>query len=295
MKKPCYLLFAVTAILVSVTFPAKAQINAGKSFLFSNSLATDSVMLMASWWNSKVKTVTYEAWIKPEESDLSFDGHRTRAVIYKQHYGTSGIYLGNSADGTSIVKVVVPGTNSQWSVTSLPRLKDKEWTYVALVLDGSKNKATVWVNEQKYDSVFTAPFTDVNFWAGHMPGGDGNLQQVRPVTMGGQWPYYQGWGSLMPQGRKSVDRFFRGELDEVRIWEVARTDEQITTNRFKPLSGKEDGLLAYYNFETLSAKGDSLTNVKTGSYLEPDMINGMKYLEAVREVFANKTIKKQIK
>jgi hypothetical protein len=32
-----------------------------------------------------------------------------------------------------------------------------------------------------------------------------------------------------------------------------------------------------------------------GSYLEPDMVNGMKYLEAVREVFANKTINKQIK
>jgi len=264
MKKRCCLFFTVSAILASVTFHAKAQINPGKSFLFSNSLATDSVMLMASWWNSKVKTVTYEAWIKPEESGLSFDGHRTRAVIYKQHYGTSGIYLGNNADGTSIVKVVVPGTSAQWSVTSLPRIKDKEWNYVALVLDGSVNKATVWLNEHKVDSIFTAPFTEMNFWAGHMPGGDGNLALVRPVTMGVQWPYYPGRTASMPIGRNSVDRFFRGEMDEVRIWEVARTDEQIISNLYQPLSGNEDGLLAYYNFDVISDSGDTLTNVKTG-------------------------------
>lgn len=264
MKKRSYLFLMVCFLMIIITFRTKAQNIPGKSFLFSNTLATDSTMLMASWWNFNANSVTYETWIKPIESDLSFDGYRTRTLIYKQHYGTSGIYLANNPDGTSCIKVVIPGISAPWTVKKLPMIKDNEWSYVALVVNGSNNKVTVWVNEQKYDSVFSAPIGAVNFWAGHMPGGDGNLKQVRPVTMGVQWPYYPGRTTMMPQGRASVDRFFRGEMDEVRIWNIARSDEQIISNRYKPLTGKEDGLLAYYDFESISQKEDSLFNCKTG-------------------------------
>ncbi len=236
----------------------------GKSFMFSNSAVTDSTMLMTSWWNSNGNTVTYEAWVKPVESDLSFDVYRTRTVIFKQHYGTSGIYLENSTDGTSGIKVVIPGTTNAWSVTKLPRIKDNEWSYVALIINGVQNKVTVWVNEQKFDSVFTAPISGINFWSGHLPGGDGNLSEVRPLTMGLQWPYYPTRRTSMTNGRATVDRFFRGEMDEVRVWSISRSDDQIISNRYRPLTGNEEGLLACYNFETLSANGDSIMNLKSG-------------------------------
>jgi len=264
MKKCNYSLFVFAAIYLIGIFNGKAQTLPGKFFMFSNSLVTDSTMLMASWWNSNVSTVTYEAWIKPVESDLSFDVYRTRTVIFKQHYGTSGIYLENAIDGTSGIKVVIPGIANPWSVTKLPRIKDNEWSYVALVLNGLQNKVTVWVNEQKYDSIFTMPITGINFWAGHLPGGDGNLSEVRPFTIGLQWPYYPTRKSSMTNGRVTVDRFFRGEMDEVRIWSMSRTDDQIQSSQYQPLIGDEQGLLAYYNFETISTNGDSITNVKTG-------------------------------
>lgn len=40
-----------------------------------------------------------------------------------------------------------------------------------------------------------------------------------------------------------------GNLDEVRVWNVARTQTQIREDMFRPLTGMETGLVAYYNFD----------------------------------------------
>lgn len=42
--------------------------------------------------------------------------------------------------------------------------------------------------------------------------------------------------------------FVKGALDEVRIWNVARTGSEISENRGVSLTGSEPGLLAYYRF-----------------------------------------------
>lgn len=41
-----------------------------------------------------------------------------------------------------------------------------------------------------------------------------------------------------------------GDLDEVRIWNVARTAAQVKDDMFRTLKGNEPGLVAYYNFNT---------------------------------------------
>jgi hypothetical protein len=43
--------------------------------------------------------------------------------------------------------------------------------------------------------------------------------------------------------------FFKGNIDEVRIWNVARSAAQISVNINCPLIGNETGLLAYYRFD----------------------------------------------
>src|SRR5262249_28819182 len=42
----------------------------------------------------------------------------------------------------------------------------------------------------------------------------------------------------------SLDRFY-GFLDEVRIWNVARTQAQVQANMARRLSGRESGLVGY--------------------------------------------------
>lgn len=52
----------------------------------------------------------------------------------------------------------------------------------------------------------------------------------------------------------SSGEYFHGEFDEIRIWSVARSQEQIRAALNAPLTGKEAGLLAYWNFDDGTAK-----------------------------------------
>ncbi len=49
--------------------------------------------------------------------------------------------------------------------------------------------------------------------------------------------------------RNPDDRDFLGQMDEVRVWNYRRTDEQIRDNMNRRLSGREEGLVGLWNFE----------------------------------------------
>jgi hypothetical protein len=53
--------------------------------------------------------------------------------------------------------------------------------------------------------------------------------------------------SLGIGGRES--NFFKGQIDEVRIWNVARTQSDVQANMNRKLTGSEAGLVAYYDFD----------------------------------------------
>ena len=64
--------------------------------------------------------------------------------------------------------------------------------------------------------------------------------------------------------------FTKGQLDEVRIWETARTEEELQEWMNKPLEGDEDGLIAYYQFDEL--EGNTLPDL-SGNDLDGTLIN----------------------
>jgi hypothetical protein len=43
-------------------------------------------------------------------------------------------------------------------------------------------------------------------------------------------------------------RYFNGKIDEVRLWSVVRTEQEIRENMHKTLNGSESGLVAYWQF-----------------------------------------------
>jgi len=63
---------------------------------------------------------------------------------------------------------------------------------------------------------------------------------------------------------------FYGHLDEVRIWNTARTDAQVKANLMKELVGNETGLVAYYKMS--NGTGATLTDNKTTA-LNPGTIS----------------------
>jgi|GEM_PF-2756605 len=71
-------------------------------------------------------------------------------------------------------------------------------------------------------------------------------------------------------------RHFNGVIDEVRIWNVARTESEIQCQSNTPLTGTETGLVAYYDFEEGVEFGNntSLTNVFDKAGTNDGILNG---------------------
>jgi hypothetical protein len=74
------------------------------------------------------------------------------------------------------------------------------------------------------------------------------------------WVGSRGWftGTL-----KHNDLYFNGYIDEVRLWNLARRQEQIDRDRVNRLSGDEYGLIAYYPFERYTESMGILTLSET--------------------------------
>ncbi|MGB0723149.1 MAG: LamG-like jellyroll fold domain-containing protein, partial [Gammaproteobacteria bacterium] len=74
-------------------------------------------------------------------------------------------------------------------------------------------------------------------------------------------------------GRRGFDNTadFEGLLDEIRLWNVTRTAEQVESHFERTLSGDESGLVAYYRAD--EAGGRQLTDL-TGNGLNGELING---------------------
>jgi hypothetical protein len=72
-------------------------------------------------------------------------------------------------------------------------------------------------------------------------------------------------------------------LDEVRFWNKALTPEEVASNWNKPLTGREDGLKVYYNFNNQGFAGennngvkfikDQTTNNNTGAFTNMSLTN----------------------
>jgi gliding motility-associated-like protein len=61
-------------------------------------------------------------------------------------------------------------------------------------------------------------------------------------------------------------RFFKGSIDEVRIWNTARTATEITNNMNVALAGNEAGLVANYNFDQGIANGTNTSITTLNDY-----------------------------
>ena len=52
----------------------------------------------------------------------------------------------------------------------------------------------------------------------------------------------------------SSGEYFHGAVDEIRIWKVARSQPEIQATMSDFISGKEPGLVAYWNFDDGTAQ-----------------------------------------
>ena len=66
---------------------------------------------------------------------------------------------------------------------------------------------------------------------------------------GGSDDHHAAMDELRIGGRQHTPQSFRGRIDEVRLWRVARTAEQIAATMTRPLEDDEPGLIGYWRFD----------------------------------------------
>ena len=136
-------------------------------------------------------------------------------------------------------------------VSSAGRLVPNVWTHVALVMDSQGDHLTLYLNGEQAGQIATSlkPCTGVIMDTSYQnwvtsEGGENGVQISSTTTVNFQYspaPIVLGafdttpWSviGLNPDATFDENRFFRGWIDEVRIWDRARTQSEIFNNMTK--------------------------------------------------------------
>ncbi len=202
-----------------------------------------------------LSTITVEAWIKVDAFDTPW-----QTIISKGDQWA--ITRNDSSDFLSVTAASV------FQVDGSINVNDGNWHHVALTynfnvlslyVDGQLDAQRTWSGT----AIPILP-TDAEAWIG----GSG------------------GFGGIGTGDPNNTGRYFEGMVDEVRIWDRARTAASIQQTMNAPLNGDESGLVAYYNFDDGTATdqtgGGSDGTLNGGAtFVETEPISPIGYVEVV--------------
>ncbi|WP_420317393.1 BspA family leucine-rich repeat surface protein [Ekhidna sp.] len=165
------------------------------------------------------------------------------------------VFARRSATSKLSLELVDGGSSMEWG-DALSDIPLNTWTHVAVSFDNSTNTATFYQNGQ-FDGTHTFGFE---------PSDNADTQ-----------PMYIG-----RQGNTCNCNFWTGNLDEVRIWNTARTQQQIANNAYNTILSSGT-LLASYDFNqgvpggnngTITSLPDLTPNLNNGTLQGPFALSG---------------------
>ena len=202
----------VVSIYVLMLLVALGATNNGLEFDGNN----DYVNLFNNVKSSIGNSFTVSTWVKIDRTYTAASGDDCRVIHYN---GMFSLALGSLPAGQANgVFIWLYGDDSAMpaKTKSVIQLNVGEWTHIAATWDGTTS--SLYVNGQLEDfdlrSLYTLPAPNNDLYLGI----DEDL----------------------------TTRKLDGSLDEVRIWNVARSQTQIQNNMFTELAGNESGVVAYY-------------------------------------------------
>ena len=186
------------------------------------------------------QTFTVEAWIHPLGNGYAHTDNPGAPIVAKAtedaggaHAGSWSMWWAPPTTGGNSGKILVGVTSelfvsgtSLWSLGTIPMGTSG---HVAMTFDGTWLR--LFINGQ-LDNIVQTDSAVVHY-------GDEDVL-IGAVNFLGGWVYR-----------------FDGIIDEVRIWDHARTEGEIAGQMSCALSGDEPGLLAYYSFNMADATDDS--------------------------------------
>jgi hypothetical protein len=174
---------------------------------------------------------TIEGWIRTTESTGGTQFYHGRGLIYADVSGGANDF------GTAIMNdhfCFGTGPNDL-TVESSTIVTTGEWLHVAAVREMSTGTIRVLVNGVEEDSIDT--------------GNRNPLDASATINLGGN----------------TIDsRYFGGTMDEVRIWNVAKSNAEILDSMSRSLSSDTPNLVGYWNFDGADAQ-DATASANHGS------------------------------
>lgn len=213
--------FLSCAAGIALTMPAIAGESASDYNLHFDGVTGEAI----SHANFDVQHITVEAWLYVETVNLdpccTFAGVLTwgRDGDASWEFGVVGVPAGGPIKNAYPFFKINWGKNHDRSMLSEHAQFDLEtWTHVAATYDGQT--ARMYLNGQIVDEQeFNVPIS---------VGGDGA---------------YMSLGNNFPGGNE----YFGGLIDEVRVWDIARSPAELIKTMYRPLIGTDPGLMAYYD------------------------------------------------
>ncbi|MBK8965958.1 MAG: HYR domain-containing protein [Lewinellaceae bacterium] len=170
---------------------------------------------------------TWELWIKTSGGAL------TTIQSLMEKYGlpigsTSQQVLEIEAN-TGTVRFGLRNTaNVGVNIYSTTNVADDTWHHIAAVRDVANGRMIIYIDGNK----------------------EADVALTVTGTIGANVPLGIGWSN-------DFGRYFRGTMDDCRIWNVARTQAEIQAYMNGALTGSESNLVAYYNFNQGIAGGNN--------------------------------------
>ncbi|MDY0081878.1 MAG: LamG-like jellyroll fold domain-containing protein [Ignavibacteriaceae bacterium] len=191
--------------------------------------------------------VTYEAWINPDTTQHGFIFNKWVAFQEDKQ-------VAYSANRISFFLFNAFGGSSFFSSPSVPT---HQYTHIAATYNSSTGTASIYINGV-LDTSKNVGSTVSN--------SNGNL--------------YYGFNPV----RGDNVAPFKGIIDEVRIWNIARTESEIQSTMNQTLNGNEPGLVGYWKFDegTGTITYDATGNHNDGTIYGATWV-GPTYVETLNE------------
>ncbi|BDX38975.1 hypothetical protein CYCD_23300 [Tenuifilaceae bacterium CYCD] len=183
----------------------------------NNSLSFDGSNDYVSLGTIAPSTFTVEAWVKPEYKETYNTIITTRDLSASTGFG---LYVNTNSNP----EIILIGNATSKTVTASDHLTEGEWAHIAATCDGSS--VNLYVN-----GILAGSASLSSFNAG-----------TKNMTIGDEPDY---------------DLYFKGNIDEVRVWNTVRTLDEVNQDMNQQTSGT-NGLLAYYNFNQGVANASNL-------------------------------------
>ena len=223
--------------------------------------------------NAITQQATISVWIKPTDFP-----NRYVPIIFRGDEQTSNFsdrsYLLYLRENGNIQIASSPNGHYQKTFyTTSNIIKLNKWYHIAGVIDAKRDTMRLFIDGIEVDR------TDFK-------GEESFYESRKPLRIG--WTHEEGKPTLSP---------FVGLIDEVRIWNIARTETEIRSDMNTELKGDEPGLVAYWKFDEATDgfirdaslnknDGRFIGNAKLASYTRPVFISSRhEHLEQIAAAY----------